>query len=246
MTDTGSPADDALDFSHSETAASAPTCAGCRRSISDQYWTAGPAIICHDCQAKVAAGQSAPSSLIERSGRFSRALLFGFGGMLAGSTVWYLVMKVANLEIGLIAILLGWLVANGVLKGSGNRGGRRYQVLAVLLTYFGIGTAYLPFAVEASLQQTATTDAGGASTTGATAPEAASPAPRSTGFMGFLAGIAFLIWGILSLPVLTLSGTGAIISVLIYAFAIMKAWQLTAERRVAISGPFQIGATSGA
>lgn len=255
MTETGPTPDESLDFSSAPAAPSALTCAGCQRSIADQYWTVGTAVICRDCQAKFEAGQSPASGLLSRSGRFSRAVLYGFGGMLLGSTVWYLVMKLANLEIGLIAILLGWLVAKGILKGSGNRGGRRYQVLAVLLTYLGIGTAYLPFAVEGALQNRAT-EVTSADTNAVTprsdsvltveeqAPTAAAAKASSGSGVGALLGaIALLLWGVLSLPVLTLSAdAGAAISLLIYGFALMKAWQQTAERRLTISGPFQVGA----
>ena len=62
--------------------------------------------------------------------------------------------ETANIEAGLIALLLGFLVGKGVFAGSGRRGGRRYQFLAVTLTYLGIGVAYIPFALE-GLRQSA-------------------------------------------------------------------------------------------
>ena len=47
-------------------------------------------------------------------------------------------------EIGLIAIQVGFLVGGAVRAGSEGRGGRGYQVLAVLLIYISICANYMP------------------------------------------------------------------------------------------------------
>ena len=277
MTHPGSAAEDPLDFSVPVTpTATLPVCSSCGTAISDQYWTAGPAVLCARCRETLAAGQSQASGLASRGRRFSRAALYGFAGMLAGSTVWYLVIKLADLQIGLIAILLGWLVAKGVLRGSGNRGGRRYQVLAVCLTYLGIGMAYFPFAVEAWLKdrpaaevsRTLDPPPANASADVATLAPAEAEAearrldsvlaaeesaaaqtdgPRkSPGIIGLVTAAGLMVWSILTLPVLVLGDSGSIISVLIYGFALLQAWKLTAATRIEIGGPFQVGGVNPA
>jgi hypothetical protein len=139
------PPGDPIDFSDAAPAAEAPRCVGCNTPLTDTYWAINSQVVCDSCrsQAEHAAQHGT------RSGGFGRALLFGIGGMLAGALVWYAVAKIANLEIGLIAILLGYLVGRGVHKGAGNRGGLKFQLLAVFLTYLGIGMAYVPFVIEA-------------------------------------------------------------------------------------------------
>ena len=47
--------------------------------------------------------------------------------------------------LGLIAVLVGWMVGKAVLAGSGNRGGRAFQVMAVALTYCAIVMSNVPF-----------------------------------------------------------------------------------------------------
>ena len=51
-------------------------------------------------------------------------------------------MALTNIEFGLMAIGVGWLVGKAVMKGSNMRGGRRYQILALVLTYFAITLSY--------------------------------------------------------------------------------------------------------
>jgi hypothetical protein len=142
--------DEPLDFTTpGSEATAAATCAGCKRTITDQYWSAGGAVLCAGCRAAIEEGQQVAPDVMSRAARFGRAVMFGFGAMLIGSAIWYGVAKLLKLEIGLIAILLGFMVGRAVFLGSGNRGGRRYQLLAVFLTYLGIGVAYAPFAIEA-------------------------------------------------------------------------------------------------
>src|SRR5205807_3550097 len=50
--------------------------------------------------------------------------------------------------IGLIDILLGLVVGGAVSVGSRRRGGRAYQVLAVVLSYLSISANFLPAAMQ--------------------------------------------------------------------------------------------------
>ena len=76
------------------------------------------------------------------------ALLYGLGAAAAGTLVYFLVLWLSGYEVGLIAILVGWLVGKAVFAGSGNIGGRKYQVLAVALTYCSICASYAPLIVK--------------------------------------------------------------------------------------------------
>jgi hypothetical protein len=48
-----------------------------------------------------------------------------------------------GVEIGIIAIAVGYMVGKAVRAGSRGLGGRPQQILAVLLTYFSITTSYV-------------------------------------------------------------------------------------------------------
>jgi DNA-directed RNA polymerase subunit RPC12/RpoP len=205
------PAGEPIDFSTAPPgAAVAPTCAGCKRTLADEYWTIGRAVVCASCRDRIIADEEA-----KKSHRFAQATLFGVGGMLAGALAWYLVEKVLNVESGFIAILLGYLVGRAIRRGSENRGGLQYQILAVALTYLGICLAYTPFLIEA----------------------------RQAALGGIGLGIGSMIYEILGLPVRVVSGgSGGIISLVIYGIAFMQAWRLTAGVPLTSSGPFKVAA----
>jgi hypothetical protein len=71
-----------------------------------------------------------------------KAGLFGSAAALAGFLIYFGVMKLTGLEIGLISILVGFMVGSAVRAGSENRGGWLYQLLAIFLTYSAIGASY--------------------------------------------------------------------------------------------------------
>ena len=240
------------------------TCDACKRPIVEQYWSAGGAILCGDCKDAVERGQQATPDVISRAGRFSRAGFFGAGAMLVGAVIWYTVAALLNLEIGLIAILLGYMVGRAVFLGSGKRGGRRYQVLAVFLTYLGIGLAYAPFALKtlqdsgteatrttaAAVEDSAASGVSANEATGGTGrPDSAVETPAGdSNAGGFLLGVGVLLLGVLTLPVIVSVGglPGSVISLAIYGFAILQAWRLTASVTVAFAGPFRVGGSSTA
>lgn len=268
------PGQEPLDFHSPEPGATTATCVGCKQPITEQYWSAGDAILCERCKTAVEQGQQVAPDAVSRAARFTRAVLLGVGAMLLGAGVWYAVAKLANLEVGLIALLLGFLVGRAVFIGSGRRGGLRYQLLAVFLTYLGIGVAYAPFAYEGirdnfraeadsirhadsarTLMERPASELSGDEA----ALEAArldsiilateAPAARpETGPLAFMVGMAFILVGILTLPVIATVGglPGSLISLLIYSFAIMQAWRMTGSARIEIAGPFQVGGAAPA
>ena len=119
----------------------AVACAQCGTAITGEYHMANRTVLCGRCRLAIEREWESGSG----AGRFSRALVFGAGGAALGALVYYAVLAITNLEIGLIAIVVGWLVGRAVRKGSNERGGLKYQVLAVGLTYLAIVTTYIPF-----------------------------------------------------------------------------------------------------
>lgn len=267
--------DEPLDFTTPSTEAdTAVTCAGCKRTITDEYWSAAGAVLCDSCRAAVEQGQQVAPDAMSRAARFGRATVFGLAAMLVGSAIWYAVAKLLDLEIGLIAILLGWMVGRAVFLGSARRGGLRYQLLAVFLTYLGIGVAYAPFAYEAirdGARAEADSTRAAASSPNGTPPVATRPAgeltadeasaevhrldsllaavdsppmsPPTPARPNLVLAVGMLLFGILTLPVIVTVGglPGSLIGLLIYGFAILQAWRMTAAHKVVVEGPFRIG-----
>lgn len=159
--------DTRLDFEKADFGAPAGElkCSTCPNEIADRYFEVNGATICAPCRAALAELERPEGGLK----RFVLATVFGLAGGALGALVWYAVAKLFNLEIGLIAILVGWLVGAGVHKGAEGRGGRRYQLLAAFVTYASIVTTYIPPIYEgftkAELADPAETTAGASAVT---------------------------------------------------------------------------------
>src|SRR4029450_6773668 len=83
---------------------------------------------------------------------FGLAALFGLGAAIAGAILYYAVIAITNFEIGIVAIAIGFMVGWAVRKGAGGRGGRRFQVLALVLTYWAVGLAYTPITFKQMIE----------------------------------------------------------------------------------------------
>ena len=259
--------DDNLQFdtvsSAGASAGGAVTCSSCKRSITDQYYHIGGRPICASCRAKAEGEIATWRARGQGSGAMMRAVVYGGAAMVAGALIYWGVMAYLNLEIGIVAILIGWMVGKMIRKATHNLGGRRYQILAVCLTYFAVALAYSPFAFkqiekkrnDAKSHQiankatvtdsSATPDDSADAAADSAAPAAgAKGAPRpKMGAGAFLIGLGALLVFILALPVLGIIGSmpSGLISALIIFIGLRAAWQLTQEAKVDIRGPFRVG-----
>jgi hypothetical protein len=140
------PATDApLQFDKAEIAGEpALSCAVCKTPIVGEYYQANGQTICPRCRdqvSRVGVGGSGPARLF-------KATAAGLGGGLAGFVVYYFVTKLTGWNIGLIAIVVGWLVGMGVRWGSEGRGGVAYQLLAAIITYVAACAIDIPEALS--------------------------------------------------------------------------------------------------
>jgi hypothetical protein len=241
-----------------------PVCAACQQPIADRYFDVNGQMTCATCRAAIAntlendPGWSAPFI----------ALGAGLGGGIVGSILYYAVLKLTGYEIGLIAIVVGLLVGRCVRWGSGGRGGRGYQVMAVAITYIAIVSTYVPFVIqglresEAAKQNTAVEGAqspgaqNGSAANDKTSPEATGAsssdqqeektsfgAAEVTGLGAVIAlGILFLL--MLAMPFL--AGVQNIIGLLIIGFALWEAWKVNRRMPLAIAGPFALAPAGAA
>lgn len=116
------------------------SCAACKVPITDEYFQANGQTVCPACRAQIAQFGDAGSKV----GRMARASLVGVGAAFAGFLLYWGILAVTGYELGLIAIVVGWLVGAGVRWGSNQRGGLFYQLMAVALTYISICGSYVP------------------------------------------------------------------------------------------------------
>ena len=117
-------------------------CANCNKPITDTYYTVRDKAICEECKQKADAGIAARFASGRSSGAFVRAVVFGVGAAIAGALVYYLIAVAADIQIGIVAIAIGWGVGRAIQIAAKGVGGRRYQVLAVVLTYLSVAAAF--------------------------------------------------------------------------------------------------------
>lgn len=226
-------------------------CCICHQPVTGAYYRIRGAMACSSCSQQVLARKP-----VDSHKDFSRAVLFGLGGALLGLILYASVGILFHLEIGYVSLAVGYLVGKAMMMGSGNIGGRRYQWVAVVLTYAAVSLSVIPVVIaqyiekhphNAQVQSSA--QPGVQSGTGATAGvETTTPAqpPRSgrqrtpgSYSLGqalgtlLLLGLASPILGLFSNPV---SGALGIIILLV---GVRIAWQITAGRQLpTVEGPY--------
>jgi len=237
--------------------ASGVPCQACGLTIRTTYFSLGNATICGRCRASFEQSSEASRGWPA----FFKACLFGLAACIAGAIVYYGVIAITNLEIGLVAILIGYMVGYAVRKATGGFGGLRYQVLAMALTYFAVSLAYTPLVFKAGMESdkvemavTKTTFAAPAvpneeptATATRTTEQMEIPAERVTpgGFFRALGALAVFL---LALPILSIvySMPSGLISAAIIGFGMRQAWRMTAASDLEVTGPYRVGATTSA
>ena len=232
----------------------APMCSACKRPLGRDHFTINQAQICEDCRHVLSKELSDA-----KSGRaFLRALGLGAVAAIGGSVAWYAVAKITGMEIGLLAIAVGYIVGRAVRKGSRSPGGRRYQALAMLLTYLSITGSYIPLVMK-TLAESPSTAAGAPSAQhvlppapGASAPSNESPAPAASittpgattehtreapGALAILVTLVFVVGIALVAPFL--GGASNILGLILIAIALYEAWKLNKAAPLVLEGPFR-------
>lgn len=135
---------DKAEYKQGDSAPTTGTCMVCNQEIMGGYYQVNEAVTCEGCKHKLEEqfGDNGPK------GSMMRALAFGLPTAAFGAGVYYGISALTGYEFGLIAIVIGWLVGLAVRKASNNRGGLRFQLIAVLLTYAAISATYIPYIIE--------------------------------------------------------------------------------------------------
>jgi hypothetical protein len=216
------------------------TCAMCQQAVTDEYFDVNGHSTCAGCRTQLEALGQTPRGW----GVFAKAGLFGLVAAILGAVLYYAVIAITDFEIGIVAIAIGYMVGWAIRKATGNRGGRRYQVLAVALSYWAVGLAYTPL----TIQQLAEGDKKEQvqKTSDAAVPEAVESSDDESAPISIPMLLAVLVGFSLALPVLMVVGSlpSGLISGAIIAFGMQQAWRMTGTPPLQISGPFRIAAAS--
>jgi hypothetical protein len=246
-----------FDAPHHESPPPAMSCAICSQPIQSVYYETGGSVVCARCRGKLESSIGSAG----KGGRIVRASALGLLAAVAGAVVYYAIRAATGYELGIVAILVGYGVGRAVFLGSGRRGGRGYQLLAVGLTYLAIATTYVPLAFEAVGKKvaqsaaTAPTDSSGlVEKDTATASEGATPAAapavaqakpataKKLGVGGFFLSVGVLIAFSVALPIFV--GMESPISILILIFGLLQAWRMNKRVELSVSGPYRLALPS--
>jgi len=222
-------------------------CTGCHTAIATEYYSINGQTFCERCRDAIAASMQTPPG----AGPLLKAGALGLGAGIVGSIIYYGVIALFDLQIGIVAILIGYMVGWAVRKGAGGRGGRRFQVMAIALTYTAVALAYTPILIKAAIDERNGGKASApttvysqqpapAATTAVASETSQDPAPSRGPFVA----IVFALGLIASLPVIIVFGSlpSGLISGAIIFFGMQKAWAMTGVPRLRIEGPYRVAA----
>jgi hypothetical protein len=227
-------------------------CKGCNLTITTQYYDVNGHALCGTCRAAAAAAAETPTGLLS----FLKAAGFGAGAGIVGAAIYYAVIAFAHLEIGIVAILIGYMVGYSVRRGAEGRGGVRFQVLAAVLTYLAVALAYSPLAIQEAMHERrpaaqTTAAAADVSTLASDAPANADierPVRPRGGKGRLLLGSVVLLGLMVALPALVVIGSmpSGLISAFIIFIGMRQAWKMTAAAVLRVAGPYRVGAQQAA
>ena len=225
-------------------------CRICGNLIAGEYYRVNAQMACAQCASEARSGQPKDSHAA-----FLRALLLGAGGALIGLVAYAGFAIVTGLTIGYVALLVGWLVAKAMMKGSNGVGGTRYQITAVALTYAAISLSSVPILISYAVKdrashhaqtiQTSPSDASAATSgqdeqSGSSQAQMDSDSQRPALSFGAAMG-QLVLWGIAS-PFLELASPGSgLIGLVILFVGLSIAYRMTKARPLDVDGPFQVG-----
>lgn len=230
-----------FDVTQAVTPVGTAPCAECRAAIVDTYFEWDGKVICATCQPRIAATLAS-----EGSGSMMRALTLGLLVAVAAAGIYYGISALVGRDIAVALLFVGFVIGKAVRIGSGGRGGRRYQWLAVGLTYATIASTYVPlvtsgFGLHAPAPASASAlmleapSTGEALRSGPAVATSATALPSSRPTLAHLAALLLLAS---AAPLLT--GFSNAVNIAITILAVMIPWRLNRALPATIAGPFRV------
>ncbi len=225
-------------------------CAFCNQMIVGSYYRVNGLMSCGSCATQSEDNRPKASHVA-----FVRAVLFGLGGALLGLIIYAAFGIITGWMIGYVSLAVGFIVGKAMMFGSHGLGGKRYQIVAVILTYAAVSLAAIPIAIsqmrehhtahsQAQVQQQPTNE-GDESAAKERPASAQQDAPDHTAKprMGVAKAIATLALIGLASPFLELTADPfhGLIGLVILFIGIRIAWKSTAGGGLAeVTGPYDV------
>jgi hypothetical protein len=217
-------------------------CQACKQTISGSYYRVNGALACQNCVSQLQAQMPQDSH-----SAFVRGITFGVGGAILGLILYSGFGIVTGIEIGYLSLAVGFIVGKAIRMGSRGIGGRRYQIAAVILTYFAVSMSAVPIGISQAIKDAKQRPHPLSSSSGSGSSGAANSSPEATAVAkdesngpsaGKLIG-TLLFFGIAS-PFLELENpVNGALGIIILLVGVRIAWKMTAAPKIDILGPFQ-------
>lgn len=222
-------------------------CAACQQPLTAQYYRVNGKMACPACTQRLQ--RTLPQ---DSHAAYVRGILFGIVAAIIGMICYAGFTIITGFYIGYVALAVGWLVAKAIMLGSKGIGGRRYQILAVILTYAAVSLAAVPIVISAYSKakdriSTVQKQKTSAAEDQAAVPEQAPDTPKPAQISRTAALGQFILIGLAS-PFLKLQDPGhGVIGLIILFVGIRIAWKMTQNsRRADIQGPYDNSAAASA
>jgi len=222
-------------------------CRICGYPAIGEYFRINGQMACGKCGAQARDGQPQDSHAA-----FLRALLLGAGAAVISLVAYAAFTIITSLYIGFMALAVGWFVGKAMMKGSNGMGGKRYQITAVLLTYFAISLAEIPIWISYSYKhsthpvparQAASSPRDTAQLDNSRNPSPSTAQPASKAGGGLVKMLVQLLFIGLASPFLELRDpVHGIIGLVILFVGLRIAYSMTAAKPLEVDGPFPLTA----
>lgn len=235
----------------------AASCKLCGTALRGSYHMVNDDITCAKCrfaaEERLQGGTSAAG--------LARAIAFGIGAALVGAAAYYAFTKATGMEWALLTGLVGLGVGKAVNIGGNGHGGRKFQIVALALTWFAMAGAYMPFMVEGastgaehvrdkltaqaaatvdSIRQANGPDAPLDSAGAAAIAKAQDRAAKAKNFkLPFSVVVIAFVAGLFTIPILVTFASP--ISGLFIGYALYRAWKFNrGGQQITVGGPFRL------
>lgn len=215
-------------------------CNICNRANFEDYYYVNNQTACPKC-----AGEAREGLPSDSRAAFARGLMLGLIAAALGLLLYASFTIVTNIHIGFMALVIALIVPAAILKGSNGIGGQRYQIAAVLLTYFAISASAVPVKVVTAFEhhfqkvsvQRSVADAGdrGATENRGDSPNLETRLQRAV--------VKLAVMGLAS-PFLEIHDPlHGLLELLILIVALRIAYHLAAARPLEVDGPYSVSST---
>lgn len=209
------------------------SCEFCKQTLAGTYYRINDHLACPSCTDQIR--NRGPK---DSHAAFVRAVMFGIPAAVLGLILYAAFEIMTKFTIGYLALGVGYLVGKAMLLGSGGLGGRRYQIVAAILTYAAVSMAAVPVGLsqmredrKAQISSEQSTSPDGRSTEATQAPKEKMSIGSALAYLAFLG---------LASPFMELqSPVSGLIGLVILYVGLQIAWKLTAGAPVPqITGPY--------